>query len=713
MKKLYSYGLSMAFVSASLVAVPSWAAKGGDAKDKKQTTTEETATLIKRQWPNAQFQIADAELQQLYSILDKGFEDPYIYELHTRAHNRLVRADLEYEVGEVLDSHPVAIQIRKKVGQDLAEAILEYRVAHLKGAAKAFDESAPGKRDGQYSEFLTLTREIAQAMGFPKDTRENAEVFFLGSGEVNAYTFSAKQNQIIAAVYEGLWELFNKDPEILRPVMLHELQHIMGRHIAMRAELITIFLSTGIDLIPDVEQASDGKQVDKDKLFEALAAKGFEHLAPVFMSLQKFGSEIVDSPLIKAAILKSIEKRGFAFNHDEATAVQAAFAESFNAHLANKILAAAQELRREIPKSERLALSKTLMKAMSGEVVTKGKKQAQANAEEEPEVDIKAYKKFLQKLDGIFSRSKEKTCDHMARALTNSSEAAAMPFVLMKGGKWANYPAMLRQGRELDEVRLHNPEFAVEEGSHPDISERIEYMESYSATDGYKVVSDPFLKNVHFYLLLSQEITEQEKASRGDRQGAVKAGMAQFKMEKAKAFAAELSVWVRAQLEAEYKKAISVLETVQTKDDLAKVDPTLKKFQTFLDILSSGQNSYYFDYYFGHGSGRRTITWSDWLKEFSRPNRLPYDLKVALESQKTGFEKELNALFKDESNLDPAKLKAVQLKLSLVNTAIQQLDQILPWETQSTGQQFRNSLRAACEEVLLTGELPPEGEGRG
>ncbi len=714
MRKISTCIFSFSIAIASLFSISKnlSAAEASEGKGAK--------TLVQEQWPNAQFQMSDADLQSLYNIMDKGSEDPYIYWLFTRSHNRLVRSELEFEVAEVLDNHPVAVKIRKKIAKDLDDAILEYRVQHLGGAAKAYDvESEPGKNDTQYGEFLKVTRDLAQAMGFPAEARKGAEIFFLGSSQVNAYTFSARQSKIIAAIYSGLWELFDKNLDVLRPVMAHELQHIMARHIAMRAELIAIFISTAIDLIPDVDSEISSKDEDtreaaKAKLQASLLKGGFADLAPVIMSAKKLGAEILEEPLVKAAIIKSLEKQGFALNSHEAHQITAEYAEKVGSGFANRLLEIALQLRQDVTRAERLDVTAKLMKTV-GE---RTKKSADGE-NEEPAVDMKALKKFMQKVDGIWSRSNEKTCDHMARALSATSRIAAEPFVRMMGGKWASYDGMIRQSKELAQERTVSPEFAVEEGSHPDIGERIKYMDQYAQTDGFKIVSDPFLKAVHFYLLLSQEITEKEQAAKTDRKGAVVMGLADYQAGKAKAFASELGTWLRAELVGEYKKALGSLATAKSVEDLAKVEPLLKKYQTFLDILSSGSDSFYFDYYFHSGANRRNVTWSDWMKTMSRPNRLPHDLKSELKTEKARIEKELAALLNPPPSTPKsgkASTKAssevsatgLRLQLALVTNLIAKLEELLPYESQSTGQRFRNDLLQECGEILAEGA---EGQG--
>ena len=271
--------------------------------------------------------------------------------------------------------------------------------------------------------------------------------------------------------------------------------------------------------------------------------------------------------------------------------------------------------------------------------------------------------------------------------LSRSDEAAAD----------ATYEGMLRVNRELDQIRQEHPEFAVEGGSHPDIGERIEYMELYSTTDGFKIASDPFLKNVYFYLLLSQEITEQEKAVKTDFSGAVRQGMAKFKMDKTKAFADKLGNWIRQQLHSEYASAMAAIDGIKTSADVAKLDGHLQKFGAFVDILQSGEGGYYFDYFYQQ-QGRRQIAWADWLKEFSRPNRLPYDLLQDLVAEAV----KLNSV-EISADAGPLAAEKLMMKANLIETSMDTLKQMLPYEAPSEGQRLMSQIKMNCEAIVNGG----------
>jgi hypothetical protein len=135
--------------------------------------------------------------------------------------------------------------------------------------------------------------------------------------------------------------------------------------------------------------------------------------------------------------------------------------------------------------------------------------------------------------------------------------------------------------------------------------------------------------------------------------------------------------------------------------------------------LSSGSDSFYFDYYFHSGANRRNVTWSDWMKTMSRPNRLPYDLKSELKAEKQRIEKELaestntpvttpKSSKTSEKTTSKVSPEGLRLQLALVNNLISKLEELIPYESQSTGQRLINDLRQECGEILAEGA---EGQG--
>jgi hypothetical protein len=87
--------------------------------------------LQKKYWPNAVIPMNDGSIKSLIKIREEAYSDPYLYKLHTRAHNMLVRTQLEREVADVLDTDPNAIAIRNEVLDKLVQSIYLARMQHM------------------------------------------------------------------------------------------------------------------------------------------------------------------------------------------------------------------------------------------------------------------------------------------------------------------------------------------------------------------------------------------------------------------------------------------------------------------------------------------------------------------------------------------------------------------------------------------------------
>ena len=532
---------------------------------------------------------------ELRDIRDRASEDSLLRYWLEALQNGAIKHGLDRAVDVNLRDHTVAQEFYRNVMKDVDEVIYQYRIQQLKTSAlaKAGDK-------GQYQDLLKMVQEVADTLGFPKEARDSIHVYVSGQPVVNAYTYSGTTKVIEVVVFEGLLELMKADPGALRQVIGHELGHIKSGHIRNRLLLLAVFNATAEDLIQvpaSKPEIADPKAAEK----KALVEEAIFNQAKLLVA----GEELTNANL-RALLSRASSKLLLHASADTE--------ERMAQEVVQRVLGISDSIRAKTSAAQRMELSTSLMDTVLNYGNQTNPKEASAKpAPRKP--DFKELKDFMAKLDGVLSRAQEISSDRYGLLATKNERDSILAYVRMVGGKNATIEGMLAQQEELDQLMLNNPEFLVEEGSHPVPGERAEQFAEFLKHPGFLIYSQSYLQAIYEYLSLSQLIHQGDEVIGKDVSDLSVVHHARWKREKAIAFAQELSNWVEKQV----KKEID--------DSISSGNPTGAQFTQFrglLDMLESFTSG-------GRGALEGRL-FQGWVKDLSRSNRLVSNLVTHIET---------------------------------------------------------------------------------
>jgi Zn-dependent protease with chaperone function len=364
----------------------------------------------------------------------------------------LLRDRLDREVFAILQKDSAAQKVMDDARNQMLQDVEQERIKNLSGAALAQDG-----QDGQYQEILAMIRDVAKTEGFPAKAVANANVFIMGSNQINAYTYSSLRDQALDVVfYTPIIDAMSA--EGLKAVAGHELGHIMSEHVLISVTLNAIFEKTGRNLIPPDEKFTFESML-RSNLREAITGLYSA------MGAVEVPEKTVDWYI---NIARGIAAR---IPNDERTKQRMI-------KLTESILDALGSENHDVSP----AGMKNVMNALNP-----GKDKGDDGPNPK---DMKAFQKDLTR----HTRSCESTADRHAIVFVGGNPLKESMAVLT-GGKGANPDAIWNQVKlqtlAMEKYGMNADD--IDTADHPLTPFRVGAVEGFMASYDYKIVKDPFL----------------------------------------------------------------------------------------------------------------------------------------------------------------------------------------------------------------------------
>lgn len=397
----------------------------------------------------------------------------------------MVRADLDLVAAQILVTDPDA---RAAMGDALAglTSVIDAQEWNLDASAQRSSKTIDPKNP-----LRQIVQEAAVAHGFTPTAIDNIKVWRT-IGSINAYTFSADPERLEVVVFQDLIDLMTASE--LRATLAHELGHVHMKHVLTGLVFQAIYDASGRNLIPDDQKDA-------------------------FLALVEMKS-------------KALYKKAIDFDGPVADTLVAPLNELAK-HVGEKLVA-------RVGKDGLAKLVSKVNTALGGQGV-----KFPADGSDSDPLKAKEFTKLMTNL----TRSQETTADRWAM-LTAGPHDLASAMSKLAAGRPGNADALLQQANEMLDraARMHFDLTQIENADHPQTVFRVASALSYTKTDNYKIMTNPFLKSLDMYVKLIQSLGSDRDSINGNKIELVKSDQLTIGDSELSKYAQELSNALRTEI---------------------------------------------------------------------------------------------------------------------------------------------------------------------
>lgn len=174
-------------------------------------------------------------------------ENPYLRDTFLQMQRRLLLEPVDQQIHTFIENNQEIKRLLNMLTENFKAQLQSYVVSLVNSNTpipiKPLTPNVKSPLTKKYIRIQKIVEDIARDFGYSEEAIKNRRLFVAnGNGQVNAFTISPIQSEIVVVVNLELWDKMNESE--LRAVLAHEFGHIRAGHVANGILLRTLMNTT-------------------------------------------------------------------------------------------------------------------------------------------------------------------------------------------------------------------------------------------------------------------------------------------------------------------------------------------------------------------------------------------------------------------------------------------------------------------------------------